>query len=88
MKALALARLGRHREAESAILEAFQLADAKAVPGMALLHWYAGLAFAAMGQPSKAREHFQKASALDPHGKYGNLAARWLEDDRRNSTIS
>jgi hypothetical protein len=53
---------------------------------MALLHWNATMAFAAMGEPSKAREHSQSASAIDPHGKYGKLAARWLEVDRHSST--
>lgn len=87
-KALALARLGRHREAESAIMEAFRTADAKNVPGMAFLHWYAGMAFAAMGRPSKASDHFQEAAAIDAQGKYGKLAVCWLEDDKRNSTTS
>jgi len=82
-KALALARLGRHRESESAIAEAFRLADVKHVPGMAHLHWRAGLTFAAIGQRSKAREHAQEASAIDPHGKYGKLAAGWLDEDVR-----
>jgi tetratricopeptide (TPR) repeat protein len=87
-KSLALARLGRHPEAESAIMEAFRIADAKFVPGMALLHWHAGMAFVAMGQPSKAGDHFQEAAAIDAQGKYGKRAAHWLEDDKRNSTAS
>jgi tetratricopeptide (TPR) repeat protein len=87
-KALALARLGQHHEAESVILEAFRMADAKNVPGVALLHWYAGMAFAAMGQPSKASDHFQEAAAIDAQGKYGKLAVHWLEDDKRNPTTS
>lgn len=87
-KALALARLGRHREAESAIEEAFRTADAKHVPGMAFLHWYAGLAFAAMGQLGQARDHFQEAAAIDKQGKYGKLAVHRLKDDERNSTAS
>jgi tetratricopeptide (TPR) repeat protein len=76
-KALALAFLGRHHEAELAIAEAFRVAHPKNVSGMACLHWSATTAFAAMGQLSKAREHSKQAAAIDPHGKYGKLAARW-----------
>jgi hypothetical protein len=46
------------------------------------------MAFAAMGRPSKASDHFQEAAAIDAQGKYGKLAVRWLEDDKRNSTTS
>jgi len=87
-KALALARLGRHHEAESAIAEAFGMADSKSVPGMAFLNWRAGMAFASMEQLSRAREHCQRAAAIDPHGKAGMLAARWLEDGQLGSTTS
>jgi len=75
--------LGRHDEAESAITETFRIANAEFVPIMALLHWHSGMALAALSQPSKAREHCQRASAIDPHGKYGTLAARWLDDDQQ-----
>jgi len=85
-KALALARLGRHHEAELAIVEAFRKADTRFVPRMALLHWYAGMAFTAMGQPARASDHFQNAAAIDAQGKYGKLAVHWLEDGNRNST--
>jgi tetratricopeptide (TPR) repeat protein len=85
-KAVALARLGRHCEAESAIIEAFGMADAESLPGAASLHWHVCMAFAGMGRLSEAREHAQRASAVDPCGKYGHLAVRWLEIDRRNST--
>ena len=63
--------------------EAQTIADPGYVPGMALLDWRIGMAFAAMGQPAKAREQYQKATAIDPHGKYGRLAARGLEGDGR-----
>ena len=84
MKSLALARLGKHPDAESAMAEAQAIADPGYVPGMALLDWRIGMAFAAMGQPAKAREHYQKAAATDPHGKYGRLAVRGLEDNGRS----
>ena len=83
LKSLAQARLGKQREAESAMAEAQTIADPGYVPGMALLDWRIGMAFAAMGQPAKAREQYQKATAIDPHGKYGRLAARGLEGDGR-----
>jgi len=87
-KGLALARLGRHHEAELAIVEAFRKADTKHVPRMAFLHWYAGMAFTAMGQPVKASDHFQQAVEMDAHGKYGKLAVLWLKDDKPDSTAS
>jgi tetratricopeptide (TPR) repeat protein len=85
-RSLALARLGRHHEAESAIAEAFRTADAEHVPGMAHLHWYAGMAFAAMGRPGKASDHFQQAATIDAQGKYGKLAIHSLGDKRNSIT--
>jgi tetratricopeptide (TPR) repeat protein len=75
MHSLALARMGRTEEARSAIAEAERGADLQFVPAFALLHWYAGLALAALGEATEAREHFQRAAKADPRGKYGKLAA-------------
>jgi tetratricopeptide (TPR) repeat protein len=77
-KAWALACLGRPGEADVAMAESSRLADRRHIPGMALLYWTGGMAFAAMAETAKARHHFQTASELDPNGAYGKLAARSL----------
>jgi hypothetical protein len=70
--------LGRPGEADVAMAESSRLADRRHIPGMALLYWTGGMAFAAMAETAKARHHFQTASELDPNGAYGKLAARSL----------
>jgi tetratricopeptide (TPR) repeat protein len=75
-EAWALAQLRRNAEAESKLAKAFLMIDASYDFGMASVHWTAGMTHKVMGQLDQAREHFSKAVRIDPHGRYGKLAAR------------
>jgi len=73
-KAWALSLLGRPHEAEATIEEALRLARFRVAASWGFVYWTAGMAFAAMGEPVKAREHFELACKIDPHGNYGKRA--------------
>jgi tetratricopeptide (TPR) repeat protein len=77
-KAWALALLGRPREAEAAIEQAIGMPNSKLAASRAFVCWTAGMAFAAMGEKAKAREHFEQARQVDPQGNYGKRAAAAL----------
>jgi tetratricopeptide (TPR) repeat protein len=84
-KAWALSLLGRPHEAEATISQALQSARFKTAASWAFVYWTAGKAFAAMGEPAKAREHFERACKIDPHGNYGKRARMALASNGAES---
>ncbi len=75
-RAWALARLGRHAEAEKTLRQAFVAADRKFKPVWAGIHLRAGYVFAERGEGDKAREYFAEGRRIDPEGHYGRLCAQ------------
>ena len=64
----ALASCGNRQESEARIQEAFALADGLNGSDLAGVHYFAGEAWRAMGDPSKARSAFQETLRLSPNG--------------------
>lgn len=58
----------------SALSEAFAMSNELAKAIVAELHFFAGNAHAALGNPDESVRHFQTATETDPDGNYGRLA--------------
>lgn len=56
------------------LAEAFQLCGTRSKPVLAQLHYHAGRAYQAIKEWEKSREHFGKASMIEPKGVFGGLA--------------
>jgi tetratricopeptide (TPR) repeat protein len=65
---------------EQAIENALKATDKKCLPDLATTHYRAGMAMQALGNGSKANEHFQRAIDLDPNGRRGALAKEALHE--------
>ncbi len=68
--------LGRHAQAEEALECAFKEADRGFKPGLAALHFRAGVILFLQGQRAGAADHFTQARRIDPVGLYGDLSTR------------
>jgi tetratricopeptide (TPR) repeat protein len=71
--ALAATRFGAEA-VEAALKEAFELCPETTKPIRAELHYFAGRAYAGLGNESESRRHFHRALEVDPIGNYGRLA--------------
>lgn len=78
-RAWALAKLGRHQEADETLMRAFAVADKSFTPVLAGIHLRAGYVMLARGERSRADEYFTQGHRLDPQGHYGRLCAKELE---------
>jgi tetratricopeptide (TPR) repeat protein len=73
--AWALAASGAGAEAVAPVLkEAFELCPETTKPVRAELHYFAGRAYADLGNDSESRRHLHRALEVDPIGNYGRLA--------------
>jgi hypothetical protein len=79
-RAWALGNLGRTEEALAALQDAEKENTPNFVPGFAGAHWRMGMALIAMDRRAEALEHFRRANEADPHGNYGNRAAKAMRD--------
>jgi tetratricopeptide (TPR) repeat protein len=77
-RAWALAALGRRRDAEQAILNAFTEIGTKDNPELAGVHYGAGMMRASLGDMRQAQEEWSAAKRLDPDGRYGRKADQAL----------
>jgi hypothetical protein len=78
-EAWAFAMLGKQREAEASLADAFQRMDHSFKPGMAGLHYRAGQVYKRTKR-AKAIKEFERAVALDPIGTWGRLARQALQE--------
>jgi tetratricopeptide (TPR) repeat protein len=77
--AWALAANGAGAEAlEPVLKEAFELCPETTIPIRAELHYFAGHAYAALGNQSESQRHLHRALAVDPIGNYGRLGGAAL----------
>jgi len=77
--AWALAASGAGAEAVEPVLkEAFELCPETTKPVRAELHYFAGRAYADLGNESESRRHFHRALEVDPIGNYGRLAGSMM----------
>ncbi len=79
-RAWALALLGRHDEARQALDAAFRETDRSFKPMLAGIHYRGGPIARLRGDEAGAREHLERARAIDPHGSYGARAGRLLAE--------
>lgn len=77
-RAWALALLGKHAEAEQVMQQAFKVAPRHFIHVQAGLHYRAGRVQQLRADQKSAREHYQTAQRIEPHGSYGQLAAQAL----------
>jgi len=61
-------------EVESLLAEAFPLCGIETKPILAQVHYHAARAYEVLKMPEKSREHFRRATQLDPQGFWGRLA--------------
>jgi len=78
-EAWAFAMLGKQREAEASLKDAFQRMDRSFKPGMAGLHYRAGQVYKRNNR-TRAIKEFESAVKLDPEGSWGQLARQALQE--------
>ena len=77
--AWALAANGAGAEAlEPVLKEAFELCPETTIPIRVELHYFAGHAYAALGNQSESQRHLHRALEVDPIGNYGRLGGAAL----------
>ena len=80
--------MGHYPQADEALYHAFKEADRRFKPGLAAVHYRAGLTLLLRDRFADASDHFSQARQIDPEGLYGNLAARaLLEMDSRRGRL-
>jgi len=79
-QAWALARLGRHAEADAALEQAFQDTDRRFKPGLAAINERAGHLLLLRGDRSGAIKRWLAAREIDPQGVAGRMAVRALSE--------
>ena len=79
-RAWALAALGRQIEADNALQYVLHQVNPKNLPALARLHYHAAFIRQIEGQPEAAVGQMRQVQQLDPHGLYGQWAAKALDN--------
>ena len=74
LRAWALAEMGHGAESEEAAAKAIRSTNPNSKPDLAATWRRLGLAMRALNREREALDYFQKAAAIDPHGRWGSLA--------------
>ena len=65
---------GDDSEVNDLVEEAVALAGGQTVDSTAMVHYQAGLAYAALHEAGKSEQHFEEAARVDPQGRWGREA--------------
>jgi tetratricopeptide (TPR) repeat protein len=72
--------MGHYPQADESLYQALKEADPWFKPGIAAIHYRAGLILLLRDRRQDAAEHFSQAQQTDPNGLYGRLAGRALSE--------
>jgi tetratricopeptide (TPR) repeat protein len=65
---------GTRADVEAAIMDSIAIGPGAAKPVLSRIHFFAGQAYAALGDAAESSHHFRCAAEIDPDGNYGRLS--------------